>query len=80
MDLCHSRRSEPERNGDVGWTERKLVAADLKTIYRAATEAEAEQALAAFERKWDQIPLRQQELAGALAGTHRLHEVSGRNP
>jgi putative transposase len=37
----------------VGWKERKEVAADLKEIYRAATVAEAEQALAAFERKWD---------------------------
>jgi len=37
----------------VGWKERKEVAADLKVIYRAATVAEAEQALAAFERKWD---------------------------
>ena len=30
-----------------------MVVADLKAIYRAATEAEAEQGLAAFERKWD---------------------------
>jgi putative transposase len=37
----------------VGWKERKEVAADLKAIYRAATVTEAEQALAAFERKWD---------------------------
>lgn len=37
----------------VGWKERKAVAADLKGIYRAATEAEAEQALRAFEQKWD---------------------------
>jgi len=37
----------------VGWKERKAVAADLKAIYRAATEAEAEQALSAFEQKWD---------------------------
>ncbi len=39
--------------GYVSWKERKEVAADLKAIYRAATEAEAEQALEAFERKWD---------------------------
>ena len=38
----------------VGWKERKAVAADLKAIYRAATEAEAAQALTAFEVKWDQ--------------------------
>jgi putative transposase len=37
----------------VGWKERKAVAADLRLIYRAATVAEAEQALRAFEEKWD---------------------------
>jgi putative transposase len=37
----------------VGWKERKAVARDLKEIYRAATEAEAEQALTRFEEKWD---------------------------
>lgn len=37
----------------VGWKERKAVAADLKQIYRAATEAQAEQALRDFEVKWD---------------------------
>jgi putative transposase len=37
----------------VGWKERKAVAADLKLIYHAATEAEAQQALTAFEEKWD---------------------------
>jgi len=37
----------------VGWKERKAVAVDLKQIYRAATEPEAEQALRAFEQKWD---------------------------
>jgi putative transposase len=37
----------------VGWKERKAVAADLKLIYGAATETEAEQQLEAFARKWD---------------------------
>lgn len=37
----------------VGWKERKKVAADLKTIYRAATEATARKALVAFREKWD---------------------------
>ncbi len=37
----------------VGWKERKAVAADLKLIYRAATQAQAEQALSDFEVKWD---------------------------
>jgi len=37
----------------VGWKQRKEVARDLKTIYTAATEAEAEQRLAQFAEKWD---------------------------
>ena len=37
----------------VGWKERKEVAADLKTIYRAATAEEAEQRLGQFAAKWD---------------------------
>jgi putative transposase len=37
----------------VGWKERKAVAADLREIYRAATEPQAEQALREFEAKWD---------------------------
>src|SRR6202011_4656886 len=36
----------------VNWKERKLVAADLNNIYRAATEAQAEQELAEFMAKW----------------------------
>jgi putative transposase len=36
----------------VGWKERKAVAQDLKAIYRAATDTEAELALSAFEEKW----------------------------
>jgi len=37
----------------VGWKERKAVAEDLKQIYRAATLAQAEQALKDFGAKWD---------------------------
>ncbi len=37
----------------VGSKQRREVAADLKTIYGAATEAEAEQKLAEFSLKWD---------------------------
>lgn len=37
----------------VNWKERKQVAADLKQIYRATTEEEAEQRLSDFERRWD---------------------------
>jgi putative transposase len=37
----------------VGWKQRKEVATDLKTIYSAATEAEAEQRLTEFSLKWD---------------------------
>jgi putative transposase len=36
----------------VNWKERKRVAADLKLIYRATTEAQAEQELAEFVAKW----------------------------
>src|SRR6202522_1622768 len=36
----------------VNWKERKQVAADLKAIYRAATEQQAEQELTDFAAKW----------------------------
>jgi len=36
----------------VNWKERKQVAADLKAIYRAPTEREAERQLTAFEAEW----------------------------
>lgn len=37
----------------VNWKERKLVAQDLKGIYRAATAEQAEQELADFAGRWD---------------------------
>jgi len=37
----------------VSWTERKQVAQDLKTVYRASTAEEAERALRDFAGKWD---------------------------
>ncbi len=37
----------------VKWKQRKVIAADLKRIYGAATLAEAELALAEFAEKWD---------------------------
>jgi putative transposase len=37
----------------VGWKQRKEVAADLQTIYRAATREEAELRLSEFAEKWD---------------------------
>jgi putative transposase len=37
----------------VGWKQRKEVAADLKSIYRAATREEAEHQLSEFAAKWD---------------------------
>jgi putative transposase len=37
----------------VGWKQRKEVATDLKTIYTAASDTEAEQRLAEFSLKWD---------------------------
>ena len=38
----------------VGWKQRREVAADLKLIYTAATDGEAEQRLAEFSLKWDE--------------------------
>jgi putative transposase len=37
----------------VSWKERKAVAADLKTVYRAASEQQAQANLEDFGRKWD---------------------------
>jgi putative transposase len=37
----------------VSYKDRKIVAADLKTVYCAKTEAEAEQALMSFAERWD---------------------------
>lgn len=37
----------------ISWKDRKAVVADLKPIYQAPTEEAAEQALTAFESKWD---------------------------
>jgi putative transposase len=37
----------------VSWKHRKEMAADLKEIYRAVTETEAEDALTRFSAKWD---------------------------
>jgi putative transposase len=41
----------------VSWKQRKEVAADLKTIYQAATAEQAEIHLAEFEAKWDKTHL-----------------------
>lgn len=38
----------------VNWKERKMVAADLKQVYHAATVEEAEQRLCEFEQKWNE--------------------------
>lgn len=38
----------------VGWKQRKEVAADLRKVYTAATEVEAEQRLEEFAEKWDE--------------------------
>jgi putative transposase len=37
----------------VSWKERKVVARDLKSVYKAATEKEALSALEAFEKSWN---------------------------
>ena len=38
---------------NVSYKDRKAVAADLKSVYRAATDADAEQALIEFAERWD---------------------------
>ena len=38
----------------MGWKQRKEVARELKLIYTAATDVEAEQRLAEFSLKWDE--------------------------
>jgi len=38
----------------VSWKDRKLLATDLKTVYGAKTVTEAELALEAFAKKWDE--------------------------
>ena len=40
----------------VSWKERKAVAADLKAVYRAASEQQAQANLEDFGRKWDGSP------------------------
>ncbi len=37
----------------VGWKERKQVAQDLKSVYRAATEDEARREMASFAERWN---------------------------
>ena len=37
----------------VGWKERKQVADDLKSVYRAATEEQAQREMAAFAERWN---------------------------
>ena len=49
----------------VSWKERKAVAADLKPIYRAATAAAAEEALAGFREQWPKLKV----IADLCSGT-----------
>ena len=37
----------------VPWKDRKVVAADLKSIYSASSEAATQQALSVVKQKWD---------------------------
>lgn len=60
----------------VSYKDRKAVAADLKTIYTAATEAEADQQLVAFAEQWDKhLSEHQQILAQSLATHHSVFRV-----
>jgi transposase-like protein len=50
MSIVHQVRNSLKY---VPWKERKVVAADLRAIYAAATLAEAEQALERFAERWE---------------------------
>ncbi len=52
----------------VNWKERKLVAADLKTIYRAVNERQAAQELNEFNAKWG-AKYRRSSSSGKRTGT-----------
>jgi putative transposase len=52
MQLCIAHLARAGLNY-VNWKERKLVAQDLKSIYRAATVEQAEQEPAGFAERWD---------------------------
>jgi transposase-like protein len=55
----------------VSYKDRKTVAADLRLIYTAATETEAEQRLVEFAETWDkQYPTRPQVLDESLAANY----------
>ena len=66
----------------VGWKQRKEVAADLKTIYTSATEAEAEQRLAEFSVKWDvKFPMIAKSWRSNWARSHSvLRAPAGNSP
>ena len=65
----------------VSWQERKQVAQDLKTIYRAATAEEAERALGEFAVRWDrQVSDDRGDLAAQLATGDSVLRLSGRDP
>lgn len=64
----------------VNWKERKHVAADLKTIYRASSERQAEQELAGFIAKLGaQVSSDREDVDGQLASHHTVFRVSGRS-
>ena len=65
----------------VSWKERKAVAQDLKTVYRAATEAEAERQLVLVCRTMGcALSDNQQSVAAALDAEDSVFRVSGRDP
>jgi putative transposase len=55
----------------VGWKLRKTVAADLRTIYQAATVEEAEMRLAEFDAKWGGGLSFDRAVLAAQLATHR---------
>jgi transposase-like protein len=76
-----------------GWKDRKNVAKDLKRVYQATDDVEAEKALADFEGAMGrEIPLNRPKLAAGMAGSdpvfrlpasgpqNHLHHQRDRNP
>lgn len=84
---CRTSRLREEPAGRRGppqsshYKQRAEVAKDLKTIYFAAVEAEAEFNLELFAEKWDQqYPYHQQIVASTLDSRHPAVQLPGRDP
>ena len=64
----------------VSWKLRKTVAADLRTVYTAATAEEADRRLVEFETKWGGgLSVDRAVLAAQLGAGHPVLRLSGGN-